>query len=611
MTDYTWTGAVSTDSNTAGNWNPAAVPTATDSAIFDNTSSVDCVWTLTQITNITHNATAHSLIFDLPNLEISGVFHFDGNLAVGGSQSSLLVKFTGSGETLITFQNETLWVNGDTDKAKTTFEILGTGNNIMFQNGEYPIVKIGTGTTVSPHVPNAASNTYTETDFYQLTFATTGKFAETSAVVYSSDPKEERNKVFRVRSIGTWSPERFEGGKATWIFYATTAGFELPLSGSNISTATSFEGKVAQIKVVATTIGQKIKIPPGPHYMEKLTIDVGVMCLCDRSIAELHMTNRPTIDGAWQFVQITDGIYRSAKEDMILPISHGGTGQRDAQSAINALSQVSAATNEHVLTKDTSTGNAVWKAGGSGATVDAASVQAAGALMDSEVANLAAVKAFDPAAFATAAQGALADTSLQDPAAFATAAQGVKADSAQQPPSEGPFVNGDKTKLDSLASPFEHVRLALTNNSLPTQTSGTNYYLELANTGHFSNTGNTTNIVATNDTQDYVLLKAGGMYLVVVSVEMFTSSGTAAQDFWLQLGNGVSSNAERRNWGTARRKVKATNVNADCAWNAQKSVVIDVPSSGSDEYLYVIPYVNGVSFTVRAFDNNRTNITIT
>lgn len=44
---------------------------------------------------------------------------------------------------------------------------------------------------------------------------------------------------------------------------------------------------------------------------------------------------------------------------------------------------------------------------------DTANVTAAGALMDSEVTNLAAVKAFDPADYATAAQGALADTALQ------------------------------------------------------------------------------------------------------------------------------------------------------------------------------------------------------
>ena len=62
---------------------------------------------------------------------------------------------------------------------------------------------------------------------------------------------------------------------------------------------------------------------------------------------------------------------------------------------------------------------------------DTANVTAAGALMDSEVTNLAQVKAF----------------SSSD---YATASQGTKADSAQQPPTEGAFVDGDKTKLDGI-----------------------------------------------------------------------------------------------------------------------------------------------------------------
>lgn len=44
---------------------------------------------------------------------------------------------------------------------------------------------------------------------------------------------------------------------------------------------------------------------------------------------------------------------------------------------------------------------------------DATTIQAAGALMDSEVTNLAAVKAFDPTDYATAAQGATADSAVQ------------------------------------------------------------------------------------------------------------------------------------------------------------------------------------------------------
>ena len=44
---------------------------------------------------------------------------------------------------------------------------------------------------------------------------------------------------------------------------------------------------------------------------------------------------------------------------------------------------------------------------------DATNVEAAGALMDSEVTNLAQVKAFDSTDYATASQGALADTAIQ------------------------------------------------------------------------------------------------------------------------------------------------------------------------------------------------------
>jgi len=53
--------------------------------------------------------------------------------------------------------------------------------------------------------------------------------------------------------------------------------------------------------------------------------------------------------------------------------------------------------------------------------IDATSVEAAGALMDSEVTNLAQVKAFDSSAYATAAQGTLADSATQ-PSDLGTAA---------------------------------------------------------------------------------------------------------------------------------------------------------------------------------------------
>ena len=99
--------------------------------------------------------------------------------------------------------------------------------------------------------------------------------------------------------------------------------------------------------------------------------------------------------------------------------------------------------------------------------------------------------------------------------------------------------------------------------------------------------------------------------MVVASIEMFTGTSTAAQDFWVQFGNGVADNASRRRWGTDRQTVRATASSSDCSINQQKTANIDVPSTGSDEKLYVIPYLNGASFEIKAYDDNRTNITIT
>jgi len=58
-----------------------------------------------------------------------------------------------------------------------------------------------------------------------------------------------------------------------------------------------------------------------------------------------------------------------------IAVADGGTGASTAQAAIDTLTAVSAATNEHILTKDTASGNAIWKVnagagGGASAALD-------------------------------------------------------------------------------------------------------------------------------------------------------------------------------------------------------------------------------------------------
>jgi hypothetical protein len=60
-------------------------------------------------------------------------------------------------------------------------------------------------------------------------------------------------------------------------------------------------------------------------------------------------------------ITMTEGTVNTTAYSGTVPLTKGGTGQITAQLSINALTNVSAATNEYVLTKDTTTGNAIFK----------------------------------------------------------------------------------------------------------------------------------------------------------------------------------------------------------------------------------------------------------
>ena len=57
----------------------------------------------------------------------------------------------------------------------------------------------------------------------------------------------------------------------------------------------------------------------------------------------------------------SDVAFKSLKLTEALPIASGGTGQTTAQNALNALTGAAAAPDEYVLTKDTATGNVIFK----------------------------------------------------------------------------------------------------------------------------------------------------------------------------------------------------------------------------------------------------------
>jgi hypothetical protein len=101
-------------------------------------------------------------------------------------------------------------------------------------------------------------------------------------------------------------------------------------------------------------------------------------------------------------------VFTDADHSKLDGIEAGATGD---QTNAEIRAAVEAATDSNVFTDADHTKLNGIEAGAD--VTDTANVTAAGALMDSEVTNLAQVKAFSSADYATAAQGALADSALQ------------------------------------------------------------------------------------------------------------------------------------------------------------------------------------------------------
>ena len=120
---------------------------------------------------------------------------------------------------------------------------------------------------------------------------------------------------------------------------------------------------------------------------------------------------------------------------------------------------------------------------------DTANVTAAGALMDSEVTNLAQVKAFDSSDYATAAQGSTADSAMQDLSDDTTPQLGGVLDT-----------NGNNIEFgDSTGAEVERLKFGA-GDDLQIYHDGSNTYIDEAGTGNlYIRAGGTNNISLTDN----------------------------------------------------------------------------------------------------------------
>ena len=437
--------------NVAGNWSPSGVPGAGDVAVFnDKASNRDCHFNVTTGSSITiGEIIVESTYGGFVHIETvpvtKGVFLAKAGGIKAGSASSIDFRQGGSGSEYgshKSFNNRFVMLSNSGSFNNITLNMYGGSVVTKFDDGDHGTVVLKTGSFAPNYVePTGTTGKTTFTAFTAdngITFQPTGNLVD-----------NDRLKHFDFGSF-TYSDDLFNAGAATCEFKATSSGFVLPITGgagygqSPSTTPTDFVSYIRKVILNADTAGHKVLIADNNYVsLEELEIGDGVMLLGPTALtaqgADIRLVNAPKIRGSWSFSQISQGVYRSPRHSSgplpriqgnlhiqgnltVSGSSPGGGGTVDVVSNVATNTILGRVTGGSGDSEELTQSQVLTFLGGveAGADVtDTANVTSAGALMDSEVTNLADVKAFNPADYATAAQGVKADSALQPGSAVA------------------------------------------------------------------------------------------------------------------------------------------------------------------------------------------------
>ena len=549
--------------------------------------------------------------------------------------------------------NQRYVLNGEFAKiynpANITYLIDGTGNGAtktFFDDGTYPIVKCSTATHFSPQWKAAP----TSTTHGKVVFE---KFQMTGSVVMqpvTSDksPRNDFKKVFEIISNDSgafdFNGDTFDAGFSTWGFTPPSGNMAFPVSGSTSygDGTGSFVSNFYGVKILApSSAGRAVTLSAGEQlFVNSLEIADGAIFKGESTPTNessvLMCVNRPKIDGAWNFKQITEGIYATLPSKFKINFN-GEDGMKiaeradhtyDPKAGFGVLWVKNDTPNKLYFTDDAGTDHDLLSGGGGGSGtvtsiatsapitggtitntgtigISAATTSAAGSMSGADKTKLDAIEASADVTDEANVKSALDGATLT----AVTVATDDKILIQDTNDSNNLKTVTTQAVADLHSHPIEYARWygKNTGSDLYTVSSGGRQYLDLADTSKFgeSSTGTHSNITLVNASTDYVTLTAGGIYQIVISLESFPSSTVATHDRWVEVNTNSSAN---RALGTARmQNTGSSNGN----WNAQKTVVHEIPSSGSDVDVYISFLTNGTGASIRAYDDNRISVAIT
>jgi len=157
------------------------------------------------------------------------------------------------------------------------------------------------------------------------------------------------------------------------------------------------------------------------------------------------------------------------------------------------------------------------------------------------------------------------------------------------------------------APALQYLRLFMKNlsgNANNYTATGSYQILDIANTSNWgeSTTGTHNDITVTNASSDHIVLGAGGLYHIIVTMEFFPVSGVTSRDMWMVVSTDTSSTGQL---GNARSQNGVDNL------KLQHSTYHEVASGGSDDEIYFSIRSNSNNSNIIAFTDHRSTIHVT
>lgn len=374
MANVTWTGAIDDDASDPKNWSSdPALPGSSDVVIFNSTSgSQGC--TLSAMGNVEFQRiyiestfasaiTCGSQTITLTDgvglisdkagiLDVTSATNFvfettpDGlNYDNTGATTSAkyVIRFT----TDNAFDTNTNGIfNTETSRQNTTFQFnFGSTVSFSLADGVYPNVTFNPSSGTTTLVSSNDYQNYDATTTPKLTKDTDFSYVSMLNLNFSSSANvkvepltkthDDKNKTFEIiGAIQNIGNNTFDWGYST-LRLRPTANSTLPVTGdTSFGVSTSlFTAKYNKLIIEESN---------GTSYYYKINANTRLNCnelvingrfygnsdYGSTNTAEIHTVKPPTINGDWNFQQISDGIYRVRGTDELNPVAYGGTGRR-------------------------------------------------------------------------------------------------------------------------------------------------------------------------------------------------------------------------------------------------------------------------------------------